>query len=219
MNAHPFLRTQNSTHPELQPTGQVLSVLSENQCCMVSTAKGVLKAQVALSCVLQPLQGDLVLLAETEAGCFIISLLQREQAVAAALHFPHGVSVHSQGGLALKSTGDLSLESASKTEVTSPIFNIAALKSRLRILDVVAQINHFQGRFSKLQWLAEWAEQKAERFRQRFGSSDRVVQHHDLQKAGNLVQQVEHTASLRSEHTIIKAREDVQVDGKRIHMG
>lgn len=226
MSTNPFLRMNpqvptSDTH--IQPSGKVLSVITAPPekpiSCMVQTRQGVIKAQLATSCLLQPMQGDEVLLATTESGCFILSILQREQQTIAELHFPQGVQLHSQTTLQLKAEGDFSLESASKIEVTGPVFNLAALKSRLRLLEVVAQINHFQGRFSRLQWLAEWAEQKAERFRQRFGSSDRVVQHHDLQKAGNLVQQVEQTASLRSEHTIIKAREDVQVDGKRIHMG
>lgn len=200
-------------------TAEVVSVSSDVSQLMLKSSIGMIKAQVAFSCHTQPEQGDTILLADSEAGYFVTDILTRPGQSPAKQNFPQGVELKSPEKISLESQTELSINSAGKTSVTTADLSIAALKSRVRILDFVAQISEFKGRFTKLSWVSDWAEQKANSFRQRFTRSDRKVEQQDMQQAGTLIQQIDKTASLRAEHTIIKARKDVQVDGKRIHMG
>lgn len=200
-------------------TAEVISVASDTSQLMLKSPVGMIKAKIAFSCHTQPEQGDTILLADSDAGYFVTDILSRPNPSPAVQHYPQGVELRSPEKISLESHTELSINSAGKTSVTSADLSIAALKSRVRILDLVAQISEFKGRFTKLSWISDWAEQKANRFRQRFTRSDRKVEQQDMQQAGTLIQQVDKTASLRAEHTIIKARKDVQVDGKRIHMG
>lgn len=206
-------------YSEKMLTGQVLSINQETGALMVQSRIGTLKANIAFSCHTQPKEQDQVLLVDTDAGIFITTILSRQKSSTTTLNFPQGVAIISSKNLVLESHEELELKGTSKTSVITANLSIAALKSRIRVLDLVAQVNDFKGRFSKLSWISEWAEQKANVLRQRFVRSDRKVEQQDLQQAGNLIQRVDKTASLRAEHAIIKARKDVQVDGKRIHMG
>ncbi len=208
-----------SLHGEKLLTAQVVSAKEQASHMMLQCKLGTVKAEKAFSCHTAPEVGDTVLLANTEAGLFVTDILLRPNDSPAKQNYPHGLTVETPEKLSLSSNKEIELNSPGKTSITTADLSIGALKSRIRILDVVAQISDFKGRFSKLAWISDWAEQKATIFRQRFHRSDRKVEEQDLQKAGSLVQQVEKTASLRAEHTIIKARKDVQVDGKRIHMG
>jgi len=200
-------------------TAEVVSASEDAAQLMLKSRIGMIKAQVAFSCHTQPESGDTVLLADSDAGFFVTSILTRPGQSPAKQSFPQGVELNSPEKISLESHKELSLNSAGTTSVTTADLSVAALKSRVRILDLVAQISEFKGRFTKLAWISDWAEQRATTFRQRFTRSDRKVEQQDMQQAGNLIQQVDKTASLRSAHIIINARKYVQVDGKRIHMG
>ncbi|WP_417595051.1 DUF3540 domain-containing protein [Oceanospirillum sp.] len=213
--AHPVL-----LHGNKLMTADVISVSSDNAAgLMLKAPIGVIKAQIAFSCHTQPEEGDTVLLADSDTGYFVTDILTRLNPSPAKQSFPQGVELKSSKKISLESHQEIAINSTGKTSLTAADFSLAALRGRVRILDLVALISEFNGRFTKLSWISDWAEQKAGTFRQRFKRSDRKVEEQDVQKAGSLIQQVDKTASLRAEHTIIKARKDVQVDGKRIHMG
>lgn len=200
-------------------TATVLSLDPESAGLLLKTPLGTQHASLAFSCHTQPEVGDTVLLADSDAGCYVTDILVRPTATPARQFYPSGTELISPKKMTMESHEEVAIRSSGKTSLVTADLSIAALKSRIRVLDIVAQITEFKGRFSKLSWVSDWAEQKANLLRQRFVRSDRKVEQQDMQQAGSLVQRVDKTASLRAEHTIIKARKDVQVDGKRIHMG
>lgn len=206
-------------HGDQLLTGKVISSEAKATEMMIQCNLGTVKALRAFSCHTAPKAGDTVLIANTSEGLFVTDILLRPSASPAQQDFPHGLILETPENLSFNSSKDIEINCSQKTSITTADLSIGALKSRVRILDFVAHISDFKGRFTKLAWISDWAEQRANIFRQRFKRSDRKVEEQDMQKSGSLVQQVDKTASLRAEHTIIKARKDVQVDGKRIHMG
>lgn len=208
-----------SIHGDQLLTGKVISLEDKATEMMLQCNLGTVKALRAFSCHTAPEAGDTVLVANTAAGLFVTDILLRPNTSPARQNYTNGLIFETPENLSFNSSKNIEINCSQKTSITTADLSIGALKSRVRILDFVAHISDFKGRFTKLAWISDWAEQKANIFRQRFKRSDRKVEEQDMQKAGSLVQQVDKTASLRAEHTIIKARKDVQVDGKRIHMG
>jgi len=178
-----------------------------------------IKALKAFDCLTRPAINDLVLLTITSNGCFISQILTREDPSAAELEFTGNLTLRAAGSISIESQENIQLKAHSELEINSERLSINNLSTRFRTLRMLFQATEAETRVGRLTALAEWVEQRAESIRQRFTRSDRVVSETDQQQAGNLIQRVDKTASLRAEHAIIKARKDVQVDGKRIHMG
>lgn len=215
MSTHPFVRS--APQSSQQPTAIVIAVQTDG--CLLKTFQGIIKARIAFSCMVQPQTDDTVLYTETDQGCFVTQILIRPHEQSASIHYPGALSFTSDSEISINSTKGIKLETPAETELISNRLNIASLSTQFRSLSAMIHVKEAEGRFGRIKWLADWAEQKADKIRQRFKRSDRVVSDTDQQQAGSLIQRVEKTASLRAEHTIIKAKEDVQVDGKRIHMG
>jgi Protein of unknown function (DUF3540) len=215
MSTHPFVRSVPQATQ--QPTATVLAI-QENG-CLLKTPQGIIKARVAYGCMVQPQAEDTVLYADTDQGCFITQILLRTSAEKATVHYSEGIQITSDQQVSIQAQQGIKLETPAETSLTSNRLNIASLSTQFRSISAAFHMKEAEGHFGRIKWLADWAEQKADKIRQRFKHSDRVVSETDQQQAGSLIQRVEKTASLRAKHTIIKAKEDVQVDGKRIHMG
>ena len=185
----------------------------------VESKSGKIKALKAFDCLTRPAVNDLVLLTKTSDGCFISQILTREDPSAAELEFAGNLSLRTTGNISIEAQESAQLKAHAELEINSEKLNINNLSTRFRTLRMLFQATEAETKVGRLTALAEWVEQRAESIRQRFTRSDRVVSETDQQQAGNLIQRVDKTASLRAEHAIIKARKDVQVDGKRIHMG
>lgn len=219
MSTQPLIHSAVNTSSTInqQPTGTVLAV--EEDGCLLKTNQGILKARIAFGCLLQPEIEDTVLYANTDQGYFVLQILQRESELSATLTQPGDLKIQTDGQVSIQAKQGIKLETPTETQLSSNQLNINSLSTRFRSLSAVFHIKEAEGRLGRIKWLAEWVEQKADKIRQRFKRSDRVVSESDQQQMGSLIQRVDKTASLRAEHTIIKAKEDVQVDGKRIHMG
>lgn len=216
-----------------QSTSQTTALAPENSVRFVSgvitgqadnlfsvSADGVdYTAKRAFDCMTQPEPGDLIVLTITPEGHFISQILSRETDTAQKLAFSNDLSIVSEGTIRVNGQTGMQLQTPAELEINSDKLAVNNLSTRFRTLNLFFQAKEAESNVGKLSLVADWIEQKSETIRQRFTRSDRVVKEADQQQAGSLVQRVDKTASLRAEHTIIKARKDVQVDGKRIHMG
>jgi len=177
------------------------------------------EAKRAFDCLAKPEIGDLVLLTVTPQDCFISQILSRTSNLPLQLAIAEDLCITSDGAIKINGQNGVQIQTSDQLELNSEKLAINNLSTRFRTLSLFFQAKEAESNVGRLKLIADWVEQKAETIRQRFTRSDRVVKEADQQQAGSLVQRVDKTASLRAEHTIIKARKDVQVDGKRIHMG
>ncbi len=198
-------------------SGEVIALM-ENR-FTVSAADTTLSAERAFDCLAEPEVGDLVVLTITPFGNYISQILMRKSDAPLSLSVSNDLCIASKGSLRINGQQGLQIQSPAELEMNSEKLTVNNLSTRFRTFNLFFQAKEAESNVGRLKLVAEWIEQKAETIRQRFTRSDRVVREADQQQAGSLVQRVDKTASLRAEHTIIKARKDVQVDGKRIHMG
>lgn len=205
------------THEVRFLSGKIIE--QEGDTYSVYAEGSLIPSKRAFDCLTKPEIGDLILLTVTPQGCFVSQILSRTSDTPLQLATAEDVCITSEGAIKINGQKGVQIQSSSELEINSEKLAINNLSTRFRTLSLFFQAKEAESNVGRLKLIADWIEQKAETIRQRFTRSDRVVREADQQQAGNLVQRVDKTASLRAEHTIIKARKDVQVDGKRIHMG
>lgn len=170
---------------------------------MVSTSAGIVQARLALSCLAQPVAGDIVILAQQNGQAWVLALLSRATDQALVLQTDRATRLIVGDTLEIE-TQNLSLK-AVQMEISTDNFN---LKAR------------------SVQWLANALEivsdhinQFSQSFNLRAKSYQRRIEDMELVRLGHLDQRVEGLAHMHAQHTVIKSKELVKIDGKQIQVG
>ncbi len=170
---------------------------------MVSTSAGIVQARLALSCLAQPVAGDIVILAQQNGQAWVLALLSRATDQALVLQTDRATRLIVGDTLEIE-TQNLSLK-AVQMEISTDNFN---LKAR------------------SVQWLANALEIVSDHINQfsqslnlRAKSYQRRIEDMELVRLGHLDQRVEGLAHMHAQHTVIKSKELVKIDGKQIQVG
>jgi hypothetical protein len=187
----------------------------------VRTEAGEYRARRAVSCLVEPEEGDTVAVLTTEAGaCYVTAVLEREAGAPSRIvadgdleiqlrdgHF----SVAAQEGVNLLSAGEVSIVGGS-------------LRVHAQEGNVVLERLSFLGAFAraeveKIKIAAGSLDQVLDRFSQRVKRSFRHVEELDQVKAEHIDYSAKSSMSLHAENALITAEELVKVDGEQIHVG
>lgn len=196
-------------------------VVSSARGLEVETGSGRFAAKRAFSCLVEPEQDDVVLVAVPASGdLFVLAVLERPSERPARLtssgdlrvHLPAGrFTVSAQDGVALRTPGELDLEAGDvslRAEVGALVVKRltylgelleahgGTLKAALRIVDSVT-----------------------ERWTQKTKRSYRFVEEMDITRAQEIDTRASGTLSLRGKNAITTAEELVKMDGRQIHLG
>ncbi|MCM5680918.1 DUF3540 domain-containing protein [Schlegelella sp. S2-27] len=170
----------------------------------VSTGQGLLQARLAVSCLVQPECGDTVLVALRGRQAFVLAVLERASDVPIAMQLPRSASLSVQGDLRLEATGTVSLHGE-------------AVEAVAQRISLVGKAVH---------WLADTLESTACRMKQiaelwtvQTKSHHRHVEDMEMVRAGHIDMRAEQVMHLNAEHTVMKSRELVKIDGKQIQVG
>lgn len=169
---------------------------------IVHGSRGVTTARTAVSCLVDPAAGDLVLLSRTVGDCFVLAVLERTDD-------SRRISV--PGRLAI-SADELSLQGHQRTAIESEHTTVCA-----RELNVSGE--RAQARFRETRLIADAIEVVGDRIAQSARRVIRRVEEVETLNVGNLVQRIRANLVSRSKRASITASGDIHVDGKRIHMG
>ena len=203
-----------------EETGRVLA-LGADGAIAVRTASGHHEARRALSCLVVPEAGDLVLVALSPAeGAFVLAVLRRETGAGTALAVDGDLDVRlTSGRFRVAAQEGVELVSARAVSVVAAGLDVNAAEGnvvlqRLSFLGdaVRAEIDRvklFAGRFDSV----------LDRLSQRVKRSYRTVEEMDQLRAERIDYTAEKTMSLHAEHTLVTADELVKLDGEQIHLG
>lgn len=197
-------------------------IRSSGSAFVVRSGEGDIHAKRALSCLVEPLEGDFVLIAgEPRGGAYILSVLERDA--------EHGATaILCEGDLEIKvPNGRLRVASQEGIELLSPKdVNIAAAEVSVHARTasfVLEQLSYLgslvAGELGKLKLKSGIIETVAERVSSRVKRSFRSVEEVDQLKAECIDYAANQTMTLRAENTIVTAKELVKMDGEQIHMG
>ena len=187
---------------------------------MVVAAGETVKARRAVTCLVEPAAGDVVLLSDDDFGrSYVLSILEREEEKV-SLVFAGDVEVKVNRGRLQTATRDgFDLVSGGDVSLASPRLEINSLQGDLRLRTLEYLGEQVQGRVKTLKLMARVCDSVVERVTQRAQRSYRWVSELEQIKVGQLHQVVDKVMSLRSKYAEIRASEHVKIDGKRILMG
>ncbi|CAH0536126.1 hypothetical protein VMF7928_00220 [Vibrio marisflavi CECT 7928] len=185
----------------------------------VKCESGLVGAQVAASCLLQPNIGDRVLCSGNSSEAFILAVLERSAVEEYQLHIPGDLNVQSSGRMTLKSDTNLTLSSNEQTELTSDKMNV-----EVREATMTAQQSHFIGQKSffhveKLSWIGKQIEQVADRVFQRFNMQTKKISGHEEKQTKSSRHLIEKDYVVQSQNSLHHAEKNMHLDGEKIHLG
>jgi hypothetical protein len=204
----------------IEEVGRVVA-LGDDGTAVVRTASGERPAERAVSCLIAPEVGDLVLVARSPGdGAFVLAVLRRDHSARTRvvidgdldLDLASGrLRVAAQEGVEILAARDVSI-AAGALHVTAEEGNVV-LRGLSFLGDVV------RAEVDAVKVLASRFEAVLERVSQRVQRSYRTVAETDHVRAQRIDYTAEKTASLHGAHTLVTADELVKVDAEQIHMG
>ncbi len=188
----------------------------------VLTLDGEFIAERAVSCLVEPVAGDTVLLAVTPSGeSFVLAVLRRETAEAPTQLLLDGpASLRVRGGsLAVAAEGDLSLAAARTIGCVAAGVSVRADRGSIRVTRMSVAGRFLKSTVQRVRSVALDVDAVCRRLTQRLGDSFRYVADHDETQAKSQRVLVEDTATLHSKNTMIVSEEHVVVNAEQIHLG
>ena len=188
---------------------------------MVRSVDGVYRAKRAVSCLVEPNEDDVVLLATAQSGaCYILAVLERDNDTKTRIVAEGDLefslrrgrfSVAASEGIGLVSKRDVSVVSA-EVKVNAVDANVA-----LQRATVVGR--YLQSEFLRITSFATSFDGIFDRFSQRVKNAYRRVDGLDQLKAEHVDYSAKRVMSLHGENTVMTAKQLVKLDGDQIHVG
>lgn len=176
-------------------------------------------ARRAASCLLSPLAGDVVLVARTSAGTYVLAVLDRDSSERAievdgdlALRSRRGaVTVEAERELRLRTRG--SLGAAAKT-LTLAAEQASWVAASVRVLS-----EHLTLESSRIKQVASFAEVVVDSVKETLGRSSRTIRESEHVDAGSMTLSVRNLLRSHADTAIATARKLIKLDGDQIHLG
>ncbi|HKJ88426.1 MAG TPA: DUF3540 domain-containing protein [Gammaproteobacteria bacterium] len=185
----------------------------------VACDAGRVRARKAFSCLVEPRNGDRVLVAELAGEAYILAVLERPGCQDACLSFPGNVEVQAPNG-------NLDMVADREVGVTASEAHVTAQRTRMlsREMDVYAGTLAVRGgalnaQATEVNVTAQRSSSVIGRVFQRAESVIRQVEQVETLNVGNLIQTVREQLNLRARWGVLRTRKDLSIDGEHIHMG
>ncbi|MCJ8501783.1 DUF3540 domain-containing protein [Desulfatitalea alkaliphila] len=206
--------------PEMvQEEARVL--LADGRQCRLRSASGVYDARRAVSCLLAPRAGDRVLAAlDAQGNAWVLAILERETTDAQQIALEGDVQLKVDGGrLSILARDGLEVETARDIRTLSGTLDVRSIQAAVHLQEGELQAGRLSGRVGALHWIANTVNSLVERMTQRVKRLYRTVDEFEQAKIGRMDYRIDKLLSFRSRYTVMTAKEDVKVDGERIHIG
>lgn len=187
---------------------------------MIDTGEELRRAKLAVSCLVQPLSGDEVLVSIGRKSCHIVAILNREDSIDVAIRFEGDATFESSSGsIALTSSKSLHLKSDESVTLAAKNFVAESENAVLDLKEVEVRGTVLSTVWNEVRTVADTLSLVAKRSIQSLGSSFSNISGVDQRKCQDSISTVDRVSLLRSKDTIISASRDIKIDGERIHMG
>jgi hypothetical protein len=194
---------------------------SEGRFFTVETGSAKLKATKSVSCLVEPVTGDTVLISVAPSGrCYVLGILEREDIGPASVVFEGDVEFKAkEGRFRVAAQEGIDLVSAKDTVLVSPELSINSVQADVSIQQLSFFGTFLEGQIERIKLIGEACDSIFERVSQRVKRCYRWVDELDQLKAGQLNYLVKKLMSLRGKYSVLTAEEDVRIDGDKILMG
>jgi hypothetical protein len=215
---------------EAMETPRPLADVREAYATVESAAGGALvvrvgdrsvKAQRAVSCLVEPAVGDRVLVA-LSAESFVLAVLVKgeQRGPGVTLSVEGDVTLRARGGkLAVVASEAVTLTSGAKLELTAPELEVRAMKTSFFSASLSYLGRTIDGEIDRLKLAAQSVDRAVGRVSERIKQSFRTIEEIERVRAKELDVDVEGNVTVHADSTLMSAEKLVKVDGEQIHLG
>jgi hypothetical protein len=188
------------------------------------TAPAAERALRADSCLIEPEQGDTVLVcAGSGMGAvpvsYILAVLVRADKSGAQLVLPGGVAIGAEHGKLTLSAEQVELNGRDSVSLQAPKVAVAAVAGEMRFHTLSTSAKQVESHFGAVTMLAQSINSSVGRLVQKAKNSFRWTENLDETRAGRVSLQVEDRYSLKAKHASVIADGQVKIDGEKIDLG
>jgi hypothetical protein len=191
-----------------------------NRELVVRTETGTLRAERAVSCLVEPEIDDDVLITGVGSQCYVLAILERPSGAPVRLSADGDLCVALEhGAFEVDAPGGIHLASKQGVSVAAKQVDISSVAGRFAIGSLTMFGTLLESRLEKLEVVVGGIDAVIERVVERVKRSYRFVEETDQVEAEHVDYAANKTMSLRAENALITAQELVKVDGSQIHVG
>jgi hypothetical protein len=203
-----------------EETGRVVA-LREDGTMVVRTASSERVAERAVSCLVAPEVGDLVVVACTSGeGAFVLAVLRRDRSVGTRVAVDGDLDIQlTSGRLRVAAQEGVEILAARDVSVAAGGLHVTADEGKVVFRGLSFLGDVVRAEMDAVKVLAGRFDAVLERVSQRVQRSYRTVAETDHVRAQRIDYTAEKTASVHGEHTLVTADALVKVDAAQIHMG
>ncbi|MDA8601999.1 DUF3540 domain-containing protein [Gammaproteobacteria bacterium] len=187
---------------------------------MIQLGGVVSRATLSVSCLVQPLPGDIVLVSSGLKSCHILAILERVSGADVSISFEGSAKlIAANGDIEIYSDESVEIRGAKGIQVSSDLLSINSTNAQMHCKEASVFGGSLNTVWNEVRNVVDTLSTVAERAIQSLGSSFRVISGIDQKKCQDSVAIVERVSVQRSNDAVITARRDIKIDGERIHMG
>ena len=181
----------------------------------------VRRVKRAVSCLVEPEVGDLVMLCEAPSGecSFILSVLAKSDPEGGRLCLPGGVTLQTEGKQLTVQADRIDLKSRETIGLSTVYLDVNAAAATTRVGHLQTWADTVETTAERVTLLTKTLTQQVGRMITRVRESWRKVEGLDETQAARIRVYVEGTHQLDAEHVTVNAEGFVRVDGKSINIG
>lgn len=199
-------------------TGRVTGV--ENSGFRVLAGDGSYEAPLAASCLLQPRENDLVLLACLENNdAIILSVLYHDPTAPARVRLPRNSAIECPGELAVRAASSLDLQSGQSLRLESEDLKVSSATASMAALKVNTVFDSAEFCCRALTTLGQTAVSMFRSFTQCLGESRKMVEGADETRCADSTLVAGETATVMSKNSLNLTKETSRTDAKLIQLG
>jgi hypothetical protein len=185
----------------------------------VETSRGLHKAKKSVSCLIEPLIFDEVLLLSNRNGkTYILSVLERERDVQSDIIFEGDVSVKVKNGDLGFVAQKLDLK-GNNIDLVSKDLDIRSLRGKASIRDFTFLGRVFRGNINAVKIISKTMSSITERLTQKARQSYRWIEGLEQTEAGRLRFSAKDSLFMKGKRSSLIAEKKVKIDGEKIHLG
>lgn len=204
------------------PSGTVAEVLhgAGDGLLVVEAGAMRLQARRAVSCLVEPEPGDLVLLGGDAARPFVLAVLERPGDAPVRIALRGDAEIVARGGH-LRLIGEAGVEAASPGVValSGAEVRVTARSARVLVDHLVHVGTSVSAHVGQLKVVGDALETIFRRVMSRMTRSFRIVEETDQLRSGSIDHRAEELLRLHARNTVVTASNLAKVDGAQIYLG
>lgn len=197
-------------------------IRQEQSVFVVETETREVRAKRATSCLLEPVPGDLVLIAaaDRESQAYVLAVLEREAGAPATLVAEGDLDIKlPQGSFGVVASESVRMVANKDVSVISGAVRVNAVEGSVALERLSFLSKFIRAEVGRAKIFGETVDSVLERVSQRLKRSYRIVEECDHVRAEQIDYAAKKRLSLHGENALVTARHLAKIEGDQIHLG